>query len=66
MIKIYTFGKHLCNMFIDTQTYLRILQNTLISMKFNTQIPKNTSQIKPMSTMGIQIILFHEIQTCIH
>ena len=47
-------------LFIDILIDLKILKNTLSSMKFNAEIHHLPSQRKPASNIKSKIILFHE------
>ena len=49
--------------FIDILIHLKVLKNTLSSMKLNSKIQEKTSQRNALSNIGSQIISFHKIQT---
>ena len=49
-------------LFIYILIYLKVLKNTLCSIKLYTKIQEKTSQRKPTSNIGSQTISFYEIQ----
>ena len=49
-------------LFIYILIYLKVLKNTLCSIKLFTKIQEKTSQRKPTSNIGSQTISFYEIQ----